>query len=164
MLNQIYTVGHSNIEFEELLNLLNGIEAVVDVRSVPFSKYAPHFSMDNLREKLKAVGIEYIFMEDKRVGNVLGGKPKDEDCYKNGETIYERIEGKPWYQKGIAALIELANEKRVAIMCSEEDPHKCHRHHLIAQSLLKAGLVVFHIRGDRTLEKAEREAVQLTLF
>ncbi len=43
-------------------------------------------------------------------------------------------------------------------MCSEEDPHKCHRHHLIAQSLLKTGMVVFHMRVDGTLEKAEREA------
>ncbi len=114
MLNQgtIYTVGHSNIEFEKLLNLLNGIEAVVDVRSVPFSKYAPQFSRDNLREKLTDAGIEYIFMEDKHIGNILGGRPKDEDCYENGKVIYAKVEEKVWYQQGIASLVELASKKR----------------------------------------------------
>lgn len=160
----IYTVGHSNTEFERFLNLLNGIEVVVDVRSVPFSTYAPQFNMQNIKEQLEAAGIQYIFMEDEGIGNVLGGKPKDEDCYENGKLIYEKVMEKSWYQKGIAALIEHANKNKVAIMCSEEDPHKCHRHYLITQSLLKEGITVFHIRGDRTLEKAESEGVQLTLF
>jgi uncharacterized protein (DUF488 family) len=166
MLSQgsIYTVGHSNIKFEEFLNLLNGIEVVVDVRSVPFSAYAPQFNRQNIKEKLETAGIQYIFMEEEGIGNILGGELRDKDYYENGKLIYERVMEKSWYQKGIATLIELAKEKKVAIMCSEEDPHKCHRHHLIAQSLLKEGMTVFHIRGDGTLEKAEREEVQLRLF
>jgi uncharacterized protein (DUF488 family) len=166
MLNQgsIYTVGHSNTKFEEFLNLLNGIEVVVDVRSVPFSRYAPQFNKQNIKEKFEAAGIQYIFMEEEGIGNVLGARLKDEDCYENGKLIYEKVMEKSWYQRGIAVLIELANKKKVAIMCSEEDPHKCHRHHLIAQSLLKESMSVFHIRGDGTLEKAKREEVQPRLF
>ena len=160
----IYTVGHSNIELEEFLNLLNGIEVVVDVRSTPFSKYAPQFSMHNIKEKLGTAGIEYIFMVDEDVGNVLGGEPRDDDCYENGKIVYGQVMKKSWYQEGISKLVELAGKKKAAIMCSEEDPHKCHRHHLITQSLLEKGVAVFHIRGDRTVEKAEKEAVQLTLF
>ena len=160
----IYTVGHSNIELEGFFNLLNGMEVVVDVRSIPFSKYVPQFGMHNMKEKLGAAGIEYIFMEDEDIGNILGGKPRDDDCYENGKIVYEKVMWKNWYQEGISRLVELAGEKKVAIMCSEEDPHKCHRHHLITQSLLEKGLTVFHIRGDRTVEKAEKEAAQLTLF
>ena len=160
----IYTVGHSNIDSEEFLNLLNGVEVVVDVRSIPFSRYSPQFNAHNIKEKLEAAGIQYIFMEDEDVGNVLGGKPRDEDCYENGKIVYEKVMNKSWYQEGISKLVELANRKKVVIMCSEEDPHKCHRHHLITQSLLEEGMTVFHIRGDRTVEKAEKEAVQFTLF
>ena len=160
----IYTVGHSNIELEGFVNLLSGIEAVVDVRSIPFSRYAPQFSMQNIKEKLEAAGIRYIFMADEDIGNVLGGKPRDEDCYENGKIVYEKVIKRSWYHEGISKLVELANKRKVAIMCSEEDPSKCHRHHLITQSLLEEGVTVFHIRGDGTVEKAEKETAQLTLF
>jgi uncharacterized protein (DUF488 family) len=49
-------------------------------------------------------------------------------------------------------------------MCSEEDPARCHRHHLIAQSLLTQGVVVQHIRRGGTLEPAAIEPKQLTLL
>ncbi|ATZ61345.2 MAG: DUF488 domain-containing protein [Methanosarcinales archaeon Met12] len=168
-LNQagIYTVGHSNVEFEKFLSLLNGIEVLVDVRSVPFSKYTPQFNIKNIKMKLENVGIEYVFMEDEYMGNVLGGEPRDGDCYENGKIIYENVMKKGWYKRGILALIELANKKGTVIMCSEEDPHKCHRHHLITQSLLKEGMDVFHIRGDGSkekIEKPEKIMVQLTLI
>jgi uncharacterized protein (DUF488 family) len=52
-------------------------------------------------------------------------------------------------------------------MCSEEDPKKCHRHNLIAQTLMERGVTVWHIRGDGRLEEArpnQPEAQQLHLF
>lgn len=163
----VYTVGHSNVEFEKLLGLLNEIEVLVDVRSVPFSKYVPQFNMGNIKESLEDVGIGYVFMKDKQVGNVLGGRPKDEDCYEDGKIIYENVKKKEWYKEGISALTELANKKRTVIMCSEENPYKCHRHHLITQSLLNEGANVIHIRGGGVVEeikKAEKKVVQLTLI
>ena len=163
----IYTVGHSNVEFEKFLCLLNGINMLADVRSVPFSKYVPQFNIDSIKARLQDVGIEYVFMKDERVGNVLGGRPKDDTCYNNGDDIYERVAGKEWYKKGISALIELANRKNVVLMCGEEDPYKCHRHHLITQSLLREGVTVIHIRGDGSqerVEKPDKKMIQLTLF
>jgi uncharacterized protein (DUF488 family) len=74
---------------------------------------------------------------------------------------------RPWYQQGIDQLIERANGQRVALMCSEEDPLHCHRHNLIAQTLLERGITVWHIRGDGRLEQARPnppEAQQLPLF
>lgn len=167
-LNQtvIYTVGHSNIEFEKFLSLLNGIEVLVDVRSAPFSKFVPQFNINNIKKELERVGIEYVFLEDEYIGNVLGGRPRDEECYENGEVVYEDIMKKGWFKEGISALINLANKKQTVIMCSEEDPYKCHRHHLIAQNLLRKGVKVFHVRGDGStelIEKPEKKIVQLTL-
>jgi len=102
----IYTVGHSNVEFEKFLGLLNGINVLVDVRSVPFSKYVPQFNIDSIKARLQDVGIEYVFMKDKRVGNIIGGRPKDDTCYNKGDVIYERVEGKEWYKKGISTLFQ----------------------------------------------------------
>ncbi|HUV73400.1 MAG TPA: DUF488 family protein, partial [Anaerolineae bacterium] len=44
----IYTVGHSNVEAHEIVELLrsSGVEAVLDVRSSPYSRYAPQFNRE----------------------------------------------------------------------------------------------------------------------
>ncbi|VUT24580.1 MAG: hypothetical protein MASP_00592 [Candidatus Methanolliviera sp. GoM_asphalt] len=164
----IYTIGHSNLDLERFLDLLkkNEIEVLVDVRSVPFSRYVPQFNMKNIKEKIKSAGIEYIFMEDEHAGNVLGGRPRDMECYENGKIVYEYVMEKSWYKEGISALIELADEKRTAVMCSEEDPYRCHRHLMITQSLIKKDAIVLHIRKDGRKEevKKEKKTVQKKLF
>jgi len=165
--DEIYTVGHSNIALERFLSMLNDIEILIDARSEPFSKYVPQFNSDFLKKQLEKAGIEYIFMKNDYVGNIIGGRPKDRDCYENGEVIYERIKKKKWYKEGISTLIELAHKKRLVIMCSEEDPYKCHRHNLIAQSLLKGGVIVYHIRSDgikEKIEKPDKITIQMTLI
>ncbi len=166
--DEIYTVGHSNIDLERFFTMLKGIEILVDARSEPYSKYVPQFNSDILKKQLEKAGIEYIFMKNDYVGNIIGGRPKDGDCYENGEVVYERIRKKKWYKEGIAKLIELAhNKKKIAIMCSEEDPYKCHRHNLIAQSLLRGGVIVYHIRSDgikEKIEKPDKITTQLTLI
>ncbi len=160
----IYTVGHSNIELEEFVGLLGGVQVVVDLRSIPFSKHTPQFGMQNIRARLRVAGIDYVLMLDERVGNVLGGQPRDDDCYENGKIVYERVMERSWYHEGISRLVELASRRNLAAMCSEEDPHKCHRHRLIAQTLLDRGVAVFHIRRDGSIQEAEREAVQFTFL
>lgn len=165
--DEIYTVGHSNIDLERFLNMLNGIEILVDARSEPYSKYVPQFNSDILKKQLEKAGIEYIFMKNDYAGNIIGGRPKDRDCYENGEVVYERIRKKKWYKEGIATLIDLAHKKKIVIMCSEEDPYKCHRHNLITQSLLRSGLIVYHIRSEgikEKIEKPDKITTQLTLI
>jgi len=57
-----------------------------------------------------------------------------------------------WFCKGIDRLLELADEQTTAILCSEENPAQCHRHHLIAKYLMAEHpeVKVMHIRGDGT--------------
>ncbi len=61
-------------------------------------------------------------------------------------------------------MIEVATEKWIGIVCAEEDPTRCHRHWLIAQTLLDRGIEVSHIRDDGKLEEAGREPEQLSMF
>lgn len=173
----IFTVGHSNHGQDDFVALLrrHAIGLVVDVRSAPFSRWAPHFNRRQIAAELTRQGIAYAYAGDR-----LGGRPDDPVCYKRGEiptgdidflkeVDYPAVARQPWFQEGIARLLDLAAGETVALMCSEEDPARCHRHHLIAQDLLDRGVAVTHIRGDGTVEAAARETVaaapaQLALF
>ncbi len=68
----IYSIGHSNHPIERFIALLRGagIEAVLDVRSVPQSRYVPQFGRQRLEAALAAAGLGYVFL-----GDALGGKP-----------------------------------------------------------------------------------------
>jgi uncharacterized protein (DUF488 family) len=168
----IYTIGHGNVPATELIAALarHAVGRVVDVRSVPYSQYTPQFNRDEIAATLAEAHIGYHF-----AGDYLGGRPTDPTCYKTGVipegeanylalVDYAAVARRSWYQRGLARLMELAVDQPTAIMCSEEDPARCHRHHLIAQSLLTQGVVVQHIRRGGTLEPAAIEPKQLTLL
>ena len=57
-----------------------------------------------------------------------------------------------FFQDGIKRLLGFAQADTVAVMCAEEDPANCHRHHLIGKYLTSKGFEVLHIRGDGTLQ------------
>lgn len=176
----VYTIGHSNLPAGKLIGLLQQaqIEVLVDVRSSPYSQYHPHFNREVLQVRLKENGIDYQY-----AGERLGGRPKDPACYKDGRlpdgkadylhlVDYKKVMQMDWFNEGLDRLIELASKKRTAILCSEEDPAHCHRHHLIGKALLQRGVEVLHIRSDGTVVRAnqiphlknEPPARQLDLF
>ena len=158
---RLYTIGHSNHSLEKLIRLLedNGVMTVVDVRSAPYSRYNPQFNKDNLGGALAQRNIQYAF-----AGQYLGGRPSDPTCYKSRtlpgdgadylhEVDYPEVMKRDWFIKGIERLLELADELTTAILCSEENPAECHRHHLIAKYLMTEHpeVSVRHIRGDGTV-------------
>lgn len=65
----IFTVGHSNVEFDAFVGVLNkhNIDLLIDTRSHPGSKKYPHFGKENFEEKL---GSRYLWMPS------LGGSTK----------------------------------------------------------------------------------------
>jgi uncharacterized protein (DUF488 family) len=174
---QVYTIGHSTLAIEDFVRLLkdNYIRVLVDVRSQPYSRFNPQYNRDSFKHAMAYAGIEYVF-----AGEHLGGRPDDPTCYKAGtvpdgkadylkEVDYAEVMKRDWYQRGIERLLEIAGERLTAIMCSEEDPLKCHRHHLVTQTLLRQGVTVWHIRADGQVEEAQPlpekpAAQQLSLF
>lgn len=143
----IYSIGHSNHEIGKFLELLeqHGIEMLVDIRSVPSSKYSSQFDQAALRQSLKDLGIGYKYL-----GKSLGGRPEDSLVLNSeGKIIRELIEQKDWYQRGIKELIETSRKhKRIAFMCSEEDPTHCHRGYIVSNTLIAMGIRVLHIRAS----------------
>ncbi len=160
MSTMIFTIGHSNHPFSEFMELIQkqDIQMVVDVRTRPYSKYTPYYSRKPLEEGLKDYQVKYVYL-----GNKIGGKPDDAKFYHEGELLYHLLEADEKYQEGLKILLELARDNRIVIMCSEEDPYHCHRHHLISQSLLKNNFQITHIRGNGNLEKV-RSDYQTRLF
>lgn len=142
----IFTIGHSNHELEKFIMLLkeNQIEMVADIRSVPYSRFACQFNKAAISESLKAHGMKYLYLGDK-----LGGRPDDKRFYDDkGHVLYSRLAERPEFHEGIDKAIKWSHEYRLALMCSEEDPLKCHRYHLVSMSLQEKGITVIHIRGD----------------
>jgi uncharacterized protein (DUF488 family) len=162
---EIYTIGHSNVPLSEFLSLLekHKIESIVDVRSRPVSKYVPHYNKGLIERFLKTAGVGYHYISDELVGNLLGGFPKDPDCYEHDVVSYETVRSRRWFQDALTELMEYAKGSRVALLCAEENPYHCHRHCLLTQSLLARDACVWHIRGDGSLEKAVRDVKQASL-
>jgi len=159
----IHTVGHSDHTTAEFIDLLrrHEITLVVDVRSQPYSRWAPQFNRETLAHDLQEAGMGYQFM-----GDVLGGRPSDPTLYDPGQEHpdYQRVERTPAYQAGIDRLLDLARTARVAVMCSEGDHRQCHRHLLITQTLLARGVRALHIQSGGRVVEAEPEPRQLSLF
>lgn len=166
MESTLYTIGHSNMDASSFIKLFRsaGITLLIDVRSSPYSKYVPQFNKEELMKIVLESGIKYLFM-----GNLLGGKPKDKRCYLNGKPDYDLIRQRDFYQEGLKRLMNATTQHRVAIICSEEDPLKCHRRNLIAKDLNKRGFEILHIRSDNKIEKDDfflksTEVLQGSLF
>jgi len=138
---------------EAFLELLNkhSVQALIDVRSHPYSRYVPHFNSPELAHAAGHVNIQYLFM-----GKELGGRPDGEEFYDaDDHVMYSRVAESPLFLKGIKRLEEIGKASRVAIMCSEEDPTACHRHLLIGRILARRGINLLHIRGDGHIQTAE---------
>ena len=149
MTTTIYTIGHSNMGAEALNALLrqHSIALLADVRSAPFSRLWPQFNQAALRDSLRGAGIEYLFL-----GRELGGRPADDRLRNpNGTPNYDAMARTPLYQQGLARLIETAGRQPTAILCSEADPHYCHRYKLVTPTLESQGVTVRHILSDGSL-------------
>jgi uncharacterized protein (DUF488 family) len=159
----IHTIGHSDHTTAAFVDLLRGhaITLVVDVRSRPYSRWAHQFNRENLARDLQDADIAYRFL-----GRTLGGQPSDPHLYHPGRERpdYARVAQTPVYQAGLDRLLELARTERVAVMCSEGDHRHCHRHLLIAQTLLARGVRVLHIQPDGRTVEGERVAQQLSFL
>jgi uncharacterized protein (DUF488 family) len=149
---EIYTIGHSNHPLDRFLVLLHqhGIEAIVDVRSQPYSRYVPHFNPAPLKASLTAAGIAYA-----QLGQELGARPDDPTIYVEGRVSYARLAARPAYAAGLERVRAGMARYRLALMCTEKDPLDCHRMILIARQLRGEGIAARHILADGELEPNE---------
>lgn len=146
----IYSIGHSRHPLETFLALLrqHRIETIVDVRGQPWSRHNPQYNRETLEASLAAAGIAYSWR-----GDYLSGRPKGKDFYgPNGEVLWQTLREWPAMHRALDKLVKDTAARRIAMMCAEEDPKRCHRRFLLTPPLLARGATVQHIRGDGRLE------------
>lgn len=137
-MRRIKTIGHSNHPIERFLELLEGgaVEAVVDVRSVPYSRRFPQFGRERLTQSLASRGILYRYE-----GAALGGKPK-------GSENYAALAARPEFTDALSRLIAGAADTTFCLMCAEKDPLDCHRTVLVSRRLAERGVAIDHLLAD----------------
>jgi uncharacterized protein (DUF488 family) len=135
-MNEIYSLGHSNLSLKEFMALLKniGIEYLIDVRSDPNSSYVPHFNRNNLEIFFNEAHIQYLYSGEK-----LGGRQK---------TNYEKYIYTLEYQEAIKNIEKFIVQGKTAIMCSERDYNNCHRK-FICETLLNLGYNVIQVKSGK---------------
>src|SRR5690348_7267665 len=138
----VFTIGYSGRSFAEFLALLNanGITAIADVRSQPFSKFNVEFNQDTLKTELAKSGIAYVFL-----GVELGARSSDKACYVEGKVQYDRLATTEPFRIGLDRVERGRKGHRIALMCAEADPLMCHRCILVSRHLAARRLPILHI-------------------
>lgn len=156
LLKELYTIGHSIYEIEDFIKLLqnNNINTIVDVRSTPYSKFAPQYNKELLKQYLKQNAICYIYM-----GDTLGARYEDKNLlFDDGKVNFKKVQETKNFQDGIVRL-ERGIEKgyNISLMCSEKEAFDCHRFGLISEFLSKISINVNHIYPDKIVSHKELE-------
>jgi len=148
-----FTVGHSTRPIDEFIGLLraHGITQLVDVRTVPRSRHNPQFETGALAKSLAAAGVGYALAPG------LGGFRRTSPESPNGGWRNLSFRGyadymlTPDFNESLVAVLELLKSDRVALMCAEAVPWRCHRS-LIADALLVRGHVACEISSATRLQ------------
>ena len=151
----IHTIGHSTHPIEEFINILQAfaIGLVVDVRTIPKSRYNPQFNQIELERDLQGQDIGYIHLKE------LGGLRHTTKSSTNTGWRNSSFRGFADYMQtaefaeNLQKLIELGKTKRTVIMCAEAVWWRCHRR-IIADYLLTADESVMHILGTSHVDEA----------
>ncbi len=141
--SELWTIGHGTLAFERFVGALqqNEITAVADVRTVPASSRAPDYNSAALKRALPAANIAYV-----QLGKELGGRPPEDEFYdKTGHVLYRPLSQSPRFLSGLERLEVGTREGRVAVLCSESDPDRCHRNLLVGRAMRMREYRVTHI-------------------
>ena len=161
---KLFSIGYATKPIEVFVAQLQRFEinAVADVRSVPYSKAFHDYHQEALASTLKSNGIHYVYL-----GAELGPRSKDDAHYDEcGQVQFDLLAQSPLYLQGVERLKNgLEKGMNIALMCAEKDPADCHRSLLIGFDLKRRlGLDVTHIthEGDiETQQEMEQRMAQM---
>jgi uncharacterized protein (DUF488 family) len=142
----VWTVGHSNHDLEAFVALVkrHRVAQLVDVRSHPYSRFAPHFNREELQVAMGERGVHYVYL-----GSALGGRPQHADQLDaKGHALYGKMALEPAFTDAIERLLQRAAECRLAMLCSCGQPRECHRRLLVGKVLCDRGAELRHILPD----------------
>jgi len=142
----IFTVGHSTLKLESFVELLHayGVERLADIRNIPRSRRNPQFNADTLPAELTRQAIEYQPMPE--LGGLRHARKDSPNMGWRNDSFrgYADYMQTPAFADAVEALVKAGRERRVAIMCAEAVPWRCHRS-LVADALIVRGVPVVEI-------------------
>ena len=159
-MTNIFTIGHSTHSKEHFLSLLqqHNITAIADVRSVPYSKFNPHFNQQELKIYLRQHNIKYVFL-----GKEFGARTENPECYVQGKVQYHKIAQTPEFKNGLNRIKKGVKLYNIALMCSEKAPLDCHRTILVSRYIIeKLHFNIIHILENGTT-KTQAEVMNALL-
>lgn len=149
---KIYTIGHSTHPLNYFLNLLQeyDINCLVDVRSIPASRYNPQYNKEPLSNFLKNNRIIYMHLPEE-----FGARHTDPDLLdETGKVDFDKVRRTWSFKNGVERLRSgIDKGYTIALMCSESNPFDCHRFSMITVALQQDGFQVLHIMKDKTLKR-----------
>ncbi|WP_308258057.1 DUF488 domain-containing protein [Pseudonocardia lacus] len=122
----LLTVGYEGRSAEEVVDDLvaKDVSLLVDVRLTPISR-KPGLSKRGLAERLAAAGIEYLHLR------ALGNPVDNRDGFRAGTSAardrFRELLGRPEAAQAVETVADRARRQRVALLCFEADPARCHR-------------------------------------
>ena len=154
-----FSVGHSTRSIEAFVDLLRAGEVamVVDIRTVPRSRTNPQYNLDALPDALAAYQIGHTRIEE--LGGLRGKSanvPPETNGWWENQSFHNYADYalSDAFKRGLAQLIDLGRERRVAMMCSEAVWWRCHRR-IVADYLMAGGEAVFHLMGKDRVDRAK---------
>ena len=162
--SRIYTIGHSNLSFEQFVSLLkeHKIDLVIDIRRYPSSRKFPHFNSRVMSELLAAEKIRYLWLESLggRRHSVKQEKPVNLGLKIMGFRNYADYMATGEFHRAVDELLSAAANSRIAVMCAEKLYWKCHRW-LLSDYLTARHVKVIHILdpGKTSEHKLTQDAV-----
>lgn len=146
---KLFTIGHSNRTFEELVTALEAwqVTALIDIRHFTRSRSNPQFNAAALRRRLPKRGISYtsIVALGGRRGRAQDAEPERNAGWTNAAfKNYADYAETPAFQDALAELIERCAAETCAIMCAEAVWWRCHRR-IVADYALTRRVPVAHI-------------------
>ncbi len=146
---RVFTVGHGNRSFEELVELLReaGVVRLCDARRHPGSRRHPQFSRGHLAAELPRAGIAYDFRGDELGGRRRGGASSRHPAWRDPSVrAYADYMDTSAFRDALMRLEADAAREPLAFMCAERLWWQCHRR-LIADALALRGAEVIHLLG-----------------
>ena len=148
------TIGHSTRPLGEFISMLqaHGVKILIDIRTVPRSRHNPQYNKESLPESLATVGIGYEHLAG--LGGLRRPRPDSPNTgWRNaGFRGYADYMHTPEFALNVESLIEKARTQRLAVICAEAVPWRCHRS-LLADALVVRGVNVTHIMSETSAKE-----------
>ena len=141
---KVFTIGYAGIQLPRFIAVLqqNGVTLLIDVRSMPRSRYFASYNDVSLSKELAKYNIRYEHWRE------FGARQLD---YK-----YETIAISEAFQKALERLKN--SQETICLMCAEIDPINCHRFVLVGRYLDDVINIIAKRNGEVIYEtKSETE-------